>query len=86
MAKNVRRLDQKSRQGSEQFEIPKSIRKRAQQSKDRIWLTPKEIMSMMTRMDEVLNGDSNDDEHEMLYLIREELSELSEDPERWEKP
>ena len=62
--------------------IPDDIVARAKASKDEIVVTPSELVALMQTADEALNGDSNDAEHDALYELREELSEIFEDPNR----
>lgn len=69
------------------FTVPKDILKRARRltkKGKRLLFTPVEILQMMDVADRALNGDSNDDEHDALFTLREELSEAYEDPDRWE--
>jgi hypothetical protein len=47
-----------------------------------IAVTPKEVMQKLRLADKALNGTSNDDEHDVLFQIREWLSEIYEDPDR----
>lgn len=72
----------------ERFEIPGDIYRRASADTKkgvRIKVSPRELMILMNHADEALNGDSNDAEHDALYDIRQELSEIFEDPDRRSK-
>jgi hypothetical protein len=64
------------------FRIPDDIRKRAKMSTDRISITPSELIDLLDTADNALNSNSNDTEHDALYLIRECLSEWFEDSTR----
>ncbi|MGB8834095.1 MAG: hypothetical protein WCC95_18235 [Candidatus Sulfotelmatobacter sp.] len=41
-----------------------------------------EVNALVDQADKALDGDSNDDEHDALYSIREQLAEMSTDPYR----
>jgi hypothetical protein len=47
-----------------------------------IAVTRNELLRLMMEADKALDGDSNDDEHDALYSVREELGEIVEAPER----
>ena len=47
-----------------------------------VTLTLAEVNKLVDIADKALDGDSNDDEHDALYLIRERLADMSTDPER----
>jgi len=60
--------------------IAADIVRRAKKSKQVISVTPEELISLMQEADKALDGDSNDDEHDALYSIREQLSDIFERP------
>jgi len=64
------------------FKIPEDIRRAAKASRGFIKLAPAELVALMDEADEALNGDSNDAEHDALFSLREQLSEIFEDPTR----
>jgi hypothetical protein len=69
----------------EKFNVPKDIVARARKNTkkgEKIFFTPTEIVEMLRDADAALNGDSNDDEHDALYQLRETLSAVYEDPDR----
>jgi len=47
-----------------------------------VLLSLDEINSLVDKADKALDGDSNDTEHDTLYLIREILADMSTDPDR----
>lgn len=63
---------------NDRFIIPPDIRRRAAARTDRIMIKPATLIALMDEADEALNGDSNDAEHDALFSIREQLSELYE--------
>lgn len=67
----------------EKFTIPPDVVKMAKKSKALIRVTPKELLDLIRKADKALNGGSNDAEHDALYEIREEISNLYEDLNRW---
>lgn len=60
-----------------QFNIPQDIRDLAK-AQDRIRVSASTLVALMDEADEALNGDSNDAEHDALFSIREQLSDLFE--------
>jgi hypothetical protein len=60
-----------------QFSIPVEIRELAK-AQDPIRIKAATLVAMMDEADEALNGDSNDAEHDALFSLREQLSELFE--------
>jgi hypothetical protein len=48
----------------------------------KVVLSLKELNDIIDKMDDALDGDSNDYEHDVLYMTREELAEFSSDPDR----
>lgn len=72
----------------DQFTVPKEVEERAKMLTKAgvlISLNPKEVVNVMQTLDLALNGDSNDDEHDALYWVREWLSKAYEDPARRNK-
>jgi hypothetical protein len=51
-------------------------------AKIKVTLLLEELNALIDRADQALDGNSNDDEHDALYLIREKLAGMSTDPER----
>lgn len=45
-------------------------------------MTLTELNQLIDRADKALDGDSNDEEHDALYEIREAMAEMSTDPDR----
>lgn len=60
-----------------QFNVPEDIRERAK-SLPRVAIRASTLIEMMDEADEALNGDSNDAEHDALFSLREQLSNLFE--------
>jgi hypothetical protein len=48
----------------------------------KVTLTLKELNDLIDKMDDALDGDSNDYEHDVLYATRDTLSEYTSDPDR----
>lgn len=48
----------------------------------KIVVTRHELLRLMLAADKALDGDSNDDEHDALYEVREGLGAFIEEPER----
>jgi hypothetical protein len=48
----------------------------------KIVLTLEELNALIDKMDDALDGDSNDYEHDVLFQTRDELAEMSTDPDR----
>jgi hypothetical protein len=48
----------------------------------RITVRRHELLELLIEADEALDGDSNDDEHDALYSLRESLAGFLEDPSR----
>jgi hypothetical protein len=48
----------------------------------KIVLTLKELNDLIDKMDDALDGDSNDYEHDVLFATRDTLSEFTSDPDR----
>jgi hypothetical protein len=70
---------------SDTYNLPKATVTKAHRDfrrGERIRVGPVEIVNRLREIDRALNGDSNDDEHDALYTIREWLSGVLEDPER----
>jgi hypothetical protein len=70
----------------DKFVIPPDVVRRAADATRRgakVGITPDEMIGMMTAADRALNGNSNDVERDVLYKVRQRLSELYEDASRW---
>jgi hypothetical protein len=68
-----------------EFTLPAGVITRAGRSTRlgaKIRVTPNEVVDKMRDADRALNGDSNDEEHDTLALLRDWLSEILEDPDR----
>lgn len=67
------------------FRMPKDIVKQAvRDSRDgiRIAVKPSEFIKVMMQMDELMDQDSGDGDHDAMRVAREFLSEIFEDPSR----
>jgi len=60
-----------------QFNVPQDIRESAKDLEP-IKIKAATLIALMGEADDALNGDSNDAEHDALFSIREQLSELYE--------
>lgn len=48
----------------------------------KVTLTLKELNDLIDKMDDALDGNSNDYEHDVLFMTRDTLSEYTSDPDR----
>lgn len=69
----------------DQYKLPSKVRRQAKEDAKKgleIKVAPLELIEQIDKADKALNGDSNDDEHDALWEIREWIAAVLENGRR----